>query len=56
MVLRGVTVIRCQMLTKIGEIQKTVDATEQMVLRNHIIEIKSVEKWLLWGVAAAHHG
>jgi hypothetical protein len=27
-----------------------------LALGNYIIEIKGVEKRLLWGVAAAHHG
>jgi hypothetical protein len=44
------------MLAQIGEIQETVNVAKQMILWDHIIEVKGIEKWLLRGVAAAHHG
>jgi hypothetical protein len=51
----GVAVVRRQVFAQIGEVEETIDGSQQVILGDEIFEVKRVEQLVLRFVVAAHH-
>jgi hypothetical protein len=52
---RPVWLIRCKVLTQVGETEYPIDIAKQVILRHNLVEIKRVKQLVLRPVVAAHH-
>ena len=51
----SVTVEGREMPTQLGQIEETIDATQQVIRRNVIVEIEGIEQVLLRAARSSHH-
>jgi len=52
----SVAVIRCQVLVKVRQIKKAIDAAKQVILWNVVVKVKGVEQLTLIRAHTSHHG
>ena len=46
---------RCEVLTQIGEVEKSINGAEKMVRRNVLIEVEAIKQPLLIAAVLSHH-
>ena len=51
----SMAVIRCEMLSKICEIEYPINVAKKMILRDYLVEIERIKQLVLRLVVAAHH-